>query len=156
MLTLVITCLFAVAWVRSTMITDTARFHYKTNIYEFISHHGSVEFRCQQWGVHDGHPGAGFSFGNGQFRYTSSDNQSADLELLFGIPKSKRWHFVGFVSGTTKHQPPSTSNMIYAVQTIAWAVGYWTIVVPLTLLSAWLLLSKPKQRKPSVEQQANA
>jgi hypothetical protein len=32
-----------------------------------------------------------------------------------------------------------------------WAIPYWSIVIPLTLLSAWLLLSKPRhsnQKKP--------
>ncbi len=28
---------------------------------------------------------------------------------------------------------------------------YWSVVIPLTLLSAWLLLSKPRQTKPSTE-----
>ena len=30
------------------------------------------------------------------------------------------------------------------------SIRYWSIVIPLTLLSAWLLLSKPRVAKPSV------
>ncbi len=33
-------------------------------------------------------------------------------------------------------------------------IPYWSLVLPLTLLSAWLLLSKPRQTKPSTESPA--
>lgn len=29
-----------------------------------------------------------------------------------------------------------------------WSVPYWSVVVPLTLLTTWLLLSKPRARQP--------
>ena len=31
-----------------------------------------------------------------------------------------------------------------AIETPVWSIPYWSIVVPLTLLAAWLLLSKPR------------
>ena len=34
------------------------------------------------------------------------------------------------------------------VRTERWAAPYWSIVMPLTFLSAYLLLSKPRVRQP--------
>jgi hypothetical protein len=34
-----------------------------------------------------------------------------------------------------------------AQETPIWTIPYWSIVIPLTLLSAWLLLSNPKRSK---------
>lgn len=39
---------------------------------------------------------------------------------------------------------------------VLWSVPYWSIVDPLTLLSAWLLLSKPRKRIPKSPQLAVA
>lgn len=49
----------------------------------------------------------------------------------------------------------ATNNSTTLLRANGWTIHYWSIVIPLTLLSAWLLLSKPKQRKSLIEQQAN-
>jgi hypothetical protein len=49
-----------------------------------------------------------------------------------------QWRFCGFGIGFSRMTPMAS----------VWVVPYWSVVGPLTLLSAWLLLSKPRQSMP--------
>lgn len=81
-------------------------------------------------------------FAFGLPRWTCSRWES--LSETFRIVFEWEWHFLGLGKGAFGDDPPY------------WFVPYWSVVTPLTLLSAWLLLSKPRARKPTIEQQANA
>lgn len=54
-----------------------------------------------------------------------------------------RWELYGIDLGRFHDQTHSTSRVSW------WLVPYWSIVIPLTLLSASLLLSKPRPAKKS-------
>lgn len=60
----------------------------------------------------------------------------------FAVIKSEQC-WLGFGYLITDSQPESGHLAT------AFAVPYWSIVLPLTLLSAWLLLSKPRTRQPN-------
>jgi hypothetical protein len=47
-------------------------------------------------------------------------------------------------SGTPKHEPGARRILSLVFQ-------YWAIVVPLAMLAAWLLFSKPTRLKPTTE-----
>jgi hypothetical protein len=52
------------------------------------------------------------------------------------------WHGPGFGVG----EPTSQLQSDWGFRCRYWIIPYWSIVIPLTLLSAWLLLSKPRKR----------
>jgi hypothetical protein len=53
-----------------------------------------------------------------------------------------RWKYLGFDSGQLRHNKLSATF---------WIIPYWSIVVPLTALSAWLLVIKPRKPAKKVE-----
>jgi len=56
-----------------------------------------------------------------------------------------RWQFLGFDVGRGQEEtsPPSVSKVSFMF------IPYWSIVIPLTLHSAYLLLSKPRKSTPT-------
>lgn len=69
--------------------------------------------------------------------------QHVDAALLFNVGQGSgsvfrsRWQFIGFDCGIIERQ------FIPMVQTQYLFAPYWSIAIPLTLLTTWLLLSKP-------------
>lgn len=56
-----------------------------------------------------------------------------------------RWRMLGFGHGIDIGGQKSKNNFLFhTLPTIVTVVPYWSIVLPLTAISAWLLLSKPK------------
>ena len=66
--------------------------------------------------------------------------KSAVQPLAFDQAYQVKWQFCGF-----GHAIRSVSTTIEAKY---WFISYWSIVVPLTLLSAFLLLSNPPKATP--------
>lgn len=56
-----------------------------------------------------------------------------------------RWNCCGFDFG--RASDPS-NRTLGGVQVSLWVIPYWSIVIPLTLFSVYLLLSKPRQSTP--------
>ena len=63
---------------------------------------------------------------------------------LFYLDKSVGWRFQCFAIGIYKQEGHYKLNRRIAFVRRTVFVSYWSIVVPLTLISAWLLLSKPR------------
>lgn len=57
------------------------------------------------------------------------------------------WRWYGFTNGQFRFSGP------YEFQLARWTIPYWSIVIPLTLLSVYLLLSKSKQPNSSTASQ---
>lgn len=136
--TLVAACVTAGGWVRSLIIHDTFQFPIRKHTTSFvetmnqrltcsIEFHNSTSGASPYWGI----------------------EATPEIDPLDDEPFGWRLRSCGFGVGGNLDDSPEYYWLI------AWQIPYWSIVVPLTLLSAWLLLSKPKQRKPSLEQQAN-
>ena len=49
------------------------------------------------------------------------------------------WQWFGFESATVKESPSQMAHF--------WFIQYWVFVLPLTLLSAWLILGKRPKAK---------
>jgi hypothetical protein len=83
----------------------------------------------------------------------------ASMELLERPMLEKSWHWLGFGIYETTFDPeinPDAGIENVHINTIEryLTIPYWSIVLPLTALSAWRLLSKqrpPNQSKPIVE-----
>jgi hypothetical protein len=58
-------------------------------------------------------------------------------------PTNWYWQFIGFGVGTNKRIRPNPPTCVMTTITFP----YWSIVIPLTLLTTWLLLSKGRQPK---------
>jgi hypothetical protein len=122
--TLVVACCFLAAWIRSTVVGDSLKLHFGKQRQCGISSQGqSIHF--------------------GVTADVTDDPPMSNLEMT-------RWpmaHMPEFY----KNESLKFSISIGDDSTWVVIVPHWSIVIPLTLLSAWLLLSKvrPKQNAPS-------
>ena len=147
LLTLVMACVFMAGWIRSLQRVDSRIVFTSTSsslqlisgnatitVRRFVSPHavkslpGLVD-RLLLVGVF---PPSGNSSGNVAF---SIDEKS---RLQIGNPYSWTVKTGGFGIGQVKDKD-------LPLQVFVWAVPYWFIVISLTLLSAYLLLNKPRQ-----------
>lgn len=122
--TLGLACVFLVGWVRSFTSTDTLEWNFKA-------------FGCGVVSLDSVVTVAGGRLA-GQFAWTLPEFTSGDFSTLESQSKEVdwRWRFVGIRFGMSPKNEPLTS-LFFVVFAYLW------IVVPLTLLSAWLLLSRP-------------
>lgn len=135
LVTLALACVLAAGWVRSQYLLDTAGFVRGIWRSDFTSQNGKL------WLIYvtyDRPRESGFLIDSTRI-YVPQD--LADLPAR----QSKldwRWDWIGFHFSSSAH----FHNSI---------IPYWAIVVPLTLLSAWLLLSKPREITQSIQSPLN-
>ena len=150
-LTLVIACVFAAGWVRSLRVRDSCvmshgkyqkEMRYGIGILSLTSNNGSIaaqigEERSRDPGIID---------------QIESDYRCPRWESFIDEDLSDvrpylicRFEFCGFEFYQMTESDSGMVNLIF--------VPYWSIVFPLTVVSAWLLLSKPRVAapKPSAE-----
>lgn len=126
-ITLTVAVLFAVAWVRSQYIQDYAQFY-------LFNHGFSVSSQL-------GYLGSFFSWNTRgevlSYSDASWDSFWIDLTKVTPIDRSDSLtHWLGFKYAELRIDPIATRNIV---------LPYWSLVLPLTALSAWLLLSKRRQ-----------
>ena len=124
LVTLVMACVFAVGWIRSLTSTDAFQWNLKSFGFGAVSTNKSVALF---WGILD--EPFGWSFPE-----FMSDNFSTIDEQLKGI--DWQWGFADIRFG--RDPTPATSAFVCVAH-------YSWIVFPLTALSAFLLLTKPRQ-----------
>lgn len=139
-LTLGLACVFAAIWIRCQSNCES---YWSGNGRGYVTN----EFRTSPVGllwvrtsttVPDPGNGGALRWDPGWRRLIPGD--SDPTKLLFRDRKLKsRWHWGGFDVGELD---PSESMRIGW-----WLFPHWSFVVPLTLLAAYLLLSKPRQAK---------
>ena len=147
---LLVATLFTVNWIRSLAVCDEVRFHTASDsMHIFVSTDSSMIWERRD-GV-DSRQAPSLSF----------------MELFTGLkfidvfssdPRHSRWNWkwnrCGFGAGAY--------NVVYGdekymIRHTCWCAPYWSIVLPLTALSAWLLLSKrPQPTKPEPPQESAA
>ena len=144
--TLGMALLLMAAWMRSIVVTDVivvpdviAISTEPATCDQLMSHRGRVSlFRC---------PLAFTSFQKLRWETANHSMYFDWLEYLEKEPAEDfvwRWSFGGFVLGEYGAGPDSFSFSFIVVP-------YWSFVLPLTLLSAWLLLIKPRPAKSAKE-----
>jgi hypothetical protein len=155
-LTLLLTCALTVEWVRSFTFCDGAAVTFIKHRYSVRSYRNQILWDSQH--VNDGrlyHP---------FFRYFSvviAKLSQPHQDPLVELP-NREWSLVVgdfyLAKGAYRAGHPSLfvpkPGPPVPVSTIIAQTPYWSIVVPLILLSAWLILSKPKPEMPTEAQRA--
>jgi len=137
--TLIVACVFAALWVRGQTIKD---------VYQFGSGEGpffntlvSSRFGLM-WLRYQATDGTTYSWNPGWFEVpidATTTLHSGECRLIYDIQWRLTWWGFDFCNS-------AKGDQIHAVHR---NIPYWSIVIPLTLISAWLLLGKPRQaRKP--------
>ena len=137
--TLALALLFSAGWVRSFTTRDVYSFVHDGSMITFRSFQGGLggqRFSPSGWMTSTGWSSDHnfkFSWIDPWWRLDNFDD--ADIEW--------RWDWAGFSFGSAvKKDPPILRNLNL------WIVPYWAIVSPLVLVSAYLLLGKPRRLSP--------
>lgn len=127
LLTLLLACVCMVEWMRSHLVSDRIRFSPNGSpVYRITSHIDQIAFEELEWKASPG-----------ELKFESW--KASRVTELFDNELEIYWNRLGFSSGGHKK-----------MQDKLFTIPYWSIVVPPTLLSAWLLLSKPPAKTPTV------
>jgi len=148
--TLILACLFMAGWVRSRSVLDRFFYSQQQSMHAMFSMDGVVSWR-RLTPFADDLP-TGWSQ---QPKWITSEltQNSRDNYQFYWKDGNVHWHWQwnGFDFGAalfeTLSQVPGKANWIRREE--IWQFPYWSIVIPLTLLSGWLLLSKPRTKKPA-------
>ena len=131
MLTLVLACVFTGGWVRSNFCRDAIAWEPGPLAIGVISGDSMI--------------GIGAGIFRDQFEWVLPIFDTSDF-----IPyadelecQDMKWNLAGIRLGTSKEPPPATEVMYIA------DIPYPYAAIPLTLLTAWLLLSKLKSVSPA-------
>ncbi len=124
--TLLMACIFMAGWLRSNVLQDNFAFYS---------------------GIHSDDALLSADNSLGWYRHSSPDSivspfmpywrtwPFTEIDNVFHDPAlSRSWRFCGFASAEFERQGIKV-----------WIIPYWSIVIPLTLLAAYLLLSKPNK-----------
>lgn len=138
--TLVLACVFMAGWVRSHSIADVVVIpstDFTEN--EVSSAHGLIQWQTTHWA--EGMPMGSFHFRAIQLSKWDFDiGEERHITLSIVCEKKpSRTSICGFLFATYSDD----DGTLFARLRV---VPYWSIVLPITLLSACLLLSKPRQK----------
>lgn len=128
--TLVIACAVFLMWMRSYSFEDRVNCASGMSVHDFLSRCGTI-----QW--HKSTP-AWIASGWSTQALSPSDNQIYDRDPEF-FKTNLSWEWLGFISCETRFQFSDLKDRV-------WIAPYWMAVLPLTLLSAYLILWKPRTR----------
>jgi hypothetical protein len=131
LITLLLACVLLAGWVGSQLRLIGVQTGNSKSTFSVVSMSGRVYF------MNLNIPGG--------FHFTSSDI-TKPLQPWEGFKDVERAHFAGFEFGVGNHKKAAGVKMGLLI------LPYWSIVIPLALLSAWLLLSKPRVKNENVPQ----
>ena len=134
LVTLAMACVFAAGWMRSHIADEMVYFQISPEGTIFESVDGSLFWaKCKPGSFPD-------PVGFWQLEATSDPNCYYVLE-----DGDVKWHLrlLGFGVGESSKTMQPQGRRTYSF----WCVPYWSIVLPMTLLSAWLIIMKPKKTK---------
>ena len=133
-MTLVMACVFLGGWVRSRSTVDLMTLYYAKSNCIFVS--GGERFL--------------FVLGDKQVQSETNDrDEGVDYRIARWPDATKKltthWHSL---NASTVKVYLSRINRDTIISSYM-MVPYWSIIIPLTLMSAWLLLSKPRKLRQS-------
>ncbi len=141
--TLVLACLLMVGWLRSVAFHDEVRFHTWTDRTDgLVSTDSSIGWESR----------SGFEFHNKQSTPLMAflpGNRFVKISRSTDPRNYSRWdwnwYWCGFAGGVAHYG--HGLDEIHIEHHNIWIVPYWSIVIPLTVVSTWLLLSKTRSSK---------
>jgi hypothetical protein len=140
--TLVMACVFAAGWVRSQGHFDVVCIRWRAECCSIESIGGLFEFRYLTIGDEGTLDWDYFRWDSQDFWIPYQDGKPCDYSPFYkGHEVEWQRSWVGFNLGVARYGAER-----YEIFTIP----YWSVVIPMTLLSAWLLLSKPRKKPVAV------
>jgi len=134
--TLLMALLLSIGWVRSIDRREMVFFPAGTSQMQFISSRGGFSScRVTNKNTATNHFDIGSS---GWLSVSLPRPRATDDDLKEFL---QRWRIAGFGICTWRRK----NSEPLEIRTCEWIIPYWSIVIPLTLLSAYLLLSKPRK-----------
>lgn len=150
--TLVMALVFMGGWVRSLIIGDI--WHWRrsnTNVQSFISNGGRLSWEGSQQPTQiDTEYLQSIPGGSGTVTmelvqldtFHSSQRADPTVYLNTGLPiPAEHWAYCGF-------EFRGYELDLGGISTSIWTIPYWSVVIPPTLISLWLLLTKPRKSTP--------
>jgi hypothetical protein len=133
--TLAMACVFMAQWLRSLIELDAIARLNENNTHLVISADGAVSW-SRLWPIMEPRPSR-WLYKHNPVSPDSTPNPNLNYH----------WRFSGLGFEFSANSFLESSIVPPYTQEVAtWQVPYWSIVIPLTLLSAWLLFSKPRKR----------
>lgn len=135
-MTLVMACVFMGAWIRGHGTKDIIA---TGNGRGLAYHEFNSSYQGIMWYSHTSD--LGYQWDAGWYRVRIFDRESFNPLAQFAdeMAIDRRWQWLGFDCGQV-HDPDSPS-----FKTSWFLIPYWSTTIPLTLISAFLLLSKPRK-----------
>ncbi len=130
--TLVLACVFAVGWTRSLTERDVLIRLNEHNTHLVISAEGTLSWE-RMWPIVKPRPS------RWMYRHQSSNPNEGDDVPLGSLG-------LGFDFRDQSKIETTVGTTPYIAESETWQIPYWSIVIPLTLISSWLLLSKPRAK----------
>jgi len=149
--TLVMACVLTAAWVRSLSVRDHFDFPGKSNMtISLSSEKGGFQWNEHRlYVMHLRMPLKLVTTEEmeklAEEEQTAEPNFFSPVVIIGNNDVTRDWQVLGF----EVHEEALDAAGYGTLRRIT--IPYWSIVVPLTLLSAWLLLSKPRVAKPSTK-----
>jgi hypothetical protein len=123
-MTLVMACVFAGGWVRSKFKLDSTQTGTVNSTHSLISMNGDIYWLR-------------VNLPNAKTTLWQSSDMRRPLSPWEGFNPISRTEVAGIEFAVGQHKNIATIKMHL------WVIPYWSVTVPLTLISAYLLLSKP-------------
>lgn len=131
-MTLVLACVFLGGWFRSRTTRDNFFISHPSALHAFASAGGTVRWGRQTPGFQD----------DDLFDYSSRPVlDQEDHDSYWRAEEAMEWRY-GFGDFDFGAGSSMITGQRYRME--RWAVPYWSMAIPLTLPSTWLLLSKPR------------
>jgi len=148
LITLLLACVFVSGWIRSFLVHDQIQIPSDESLTYCVSYDGQF-----QWSAMSGKDVlTGIELAKGPGRVARYSWIVTPISVFHNFPKGAdpqeynwRWQCCGFDFSDAKWQ---TFFPLQAGNVQAYCVPYWSIVIPLTLISLWLLLTKPRSSTP--------
>ena len=143
LVTLAMACMLSMGWMRSYGIQDMIPVKDGESLHVVESIDGGL-----RWTRHVPPPNSQtYSSQDIPVRWSSQDVSkigSAKYWVVAGMFNVEwQWNWCGFhFAAATIGNPPAKTRHDVLI------IPYWSLVLPLTLLSAWLILGKPRKAKP--------
>ena len=149
--TLVLSCMAMAGWLRSQSVLDRFFFSQQHSMHAMFSMDGVVSWR--RLTPFSDNLSAGWSERPKWISSELTENSINNYKIYWDdgvVHWHWHWQCSGFDFGAASFeslsQVPGNANWMRRVE--IWQAPYWSITIPLTLMSLWLLLSKPRPKNP--------
>lgn len=127
-------------WIRSLSLQDQI----------IVARHDSVQFFTSMNGALVWSRSSPYYL-SASIRWSSKEFNKAMLDSWYGAEVRWKWQRFGFDFGAGSYTDKSSVGGVFTRRVELWQVPYWAVTVPLTLISSYLILGKPRKKIPCDE-----